>query len=154
MVSKLFIKCDNKQIESLYTGLLNQTNLHSVNLFFIENITINPNQTKTIDLGIKCDMKEIHQTIKSINTNIKSKDNLLDLFVCIPYWVIPNNFLGKTTLLPVCTPMIVEPNISSYETIKVVLYNYGAVPVEIKKGHQYFKIACSNLQAISKVIIQ
>lgn len=148
MVSKLFIKCDNKQIESLYTCLLDQTNLHTVNLVFIENITINPNQTKTIDLGIKCNMKEIHQTISSKN-NLFDK---LDLFVCIPYWVVPNNFLGKTTLLPVCSPMIVEPN--SDETIKVVLYNYGAVPVEIKKGHQYFKIACSNLQLIDKVIIQ
>lgn len=145
MVSKLFIKCDNKEIMSLYAGVLGQTNLHTINLVFIENVTINPNQTKTIDLGIKCDMKEIH---KSISTNLLDK---LDLFACIPFWIVPNNFLGKTTLLPVCSPMIVEPEFD--ETIKIVLYNYGAIPVEIKKGHQYFKIACSNLQQISKVII-
>lgn len=144
MVSKLFITCNNNDIQSLYKNAA-KTNLHTFNLVFIENVTINPNQTKTIDMGIKCNMKELHKSISSVSSN-------LDLFVCIPYWIVPNNFLGKTTLLSVCSPIIIQPNTD--ETIKIVLYNYGVVPAEIKKGHQYFKILCSNLQEISKVIIQ
>jgi dUTPase len=138
---ELTIKTNNKSIKELYESTSkNFVKSSSFNLFCINETTINGNMSVEIDLGINVSLKEL------------SKSLSLSLYKSKAFWIIPSDYLSKTTLLCVNSPIIILP--VSESKIKIKLYNYGNSAFTIKKGHQFFQIVSPDLSIINKVIVE
>lgn len=138
---ELFIKTENKNTLTLYESTSkNFVACNSYNLFCINETIIKGKESIEIDLGVSITLKEL------------SKGLSLSLYKSKAFWIIPTDYLSKTTLLCINTP-IIKGNKETEGSIKVKLYNYGNSPFTIKKGHQFFQIVSPDLSIINKVII-
>jgi hypothetical protein len=79
-----------------------------------------------IDLQVKASLKKINTSL-ALSVNLYEKCN---------FWVIPNEYLNKTTLISVVNPILCNEN----DNIIVTLYNYSVTPFHLKKGITLFQI--------------
>jgi dUTPase len=117
---QLFVYPQNEKVKIMYA------NNTSNNLFISENITIQPNSKCVIDLQVKASLKKINTSL-ALSINLYEKCN---------FWVIPNEYLNKTTLISVVNPVLCNEN----DNIIVTLYNYSVTPFCLKKGMALFQI--------------
>lgn len=143
---ELHITPKNGDIGDMYTKLImSETETETplgFNLFFVNDQIVPPNQKMYIDLEIKCSLRTLNDSVK-----IKS----MQLFVNKNFWIIPNDFLARTTLLSVTNPLPIKSD--ENKNIIVCVYNYSVVPYTIKKGLQLFQLISPDLNDITKVII-
>jgi dUTPase len=136
---ELILKPKNETIRKLYESTCKNFVVSSnFNLFCIDEIIINGGKSIEIDLGVNIILKEL------------SKNLSLNLYKNKACWIIPTDYLSKTTLLCVNSPIIID---SSTMDIKIKLYNYGTSSFTIKRGHQFFQIVSPDLSVINKVNI-
>lgn len=132
-----------KMYEMVITS--NTSNIYSFNLYFIKDEIIQPRSTLTIDLGIKCVLKKINNSLKLKTTQ---------LYTYEPFWIIPNKFITKTPLLSQNSPNLIEPNEMTgvNETIIVSLFNNSDNPYKITTGMSLFKlVVCGGADRINKI---
>ena len=138
---ELILKPKNEIIRKLYESTCkNFIASNNFNLFCIDEIIVNGGKSIEIDLGVNIILKEL------------SKNLSLSLYKNKAFWIIPTDYLSKTTLLSVNSPIIVNNN-ETTQIIKIKLYNYGTSSFTIKRGHQFFQIVSPDLSIINKVII-
>ena len=143
---ELTLTTKNEIIKKLYESTCkNFVASNCVNLFCIDEIIVNGGKSIEIDLGVNITLKEL------------SKNLSLNLYKNKAFWIIPTDYLSKTTLLCVNSPIIVFKKESELgiepSSLKIKLYNYGTSSFTIKKGHQFFQIVSPDLSIINKVII-
>lgn len=137
---ELILKPKNDTTRKLYESTCkNFLPSNGFNLFCIDEVTINGGKSLEIDLGVNIRLKELCKNLS------------LSLYKNKAYWVIPTDYLSKTTLLCINSPMINLPETDT--EIKVKLYNYGTSPFTLKRGHQFFQIVSPDLSVINKVIL-
>lgn len=121
----------DEQVSLLYQ---NHTTYHDgdsgLDLFFVDDINIGPNETKLISLNIKCEAF----TDKNKSHNIS-------------YYLYPRSSIYKTPLRMANSVGIID---SGYRgTIKVALDNISNEIYEIKKGQRLFQLCSPILAPIS-----
>ena len=136
---ELILKAKQENTRKLYESTCKDfVQSNYFNLFCINEVNINGNCSVEIDLGIIVSLKEL------------SKSLSLKLYKNKACWIIPTDYLSKTTLMCVNSPIVSESNKDSL-TIKI--YNYGKSPFTIKRGHQFFRIVSLDLSIINKVVV-
>jgi hypothetical protein len=141
----LLINCNGDvELKKIYelTNELTKVSKNSFNLYFKDTQSIKANSTLEIDLGITC-------ILRGFNTNIILKSTAL--YKNEPYWIICNEYIGKTPLIAKNAPIFVEGD-SEGETIKIVLYNHSGTEYKINKGMSLFKII-NFTSKINKILV-
>ena len=122
---------ETEEINQLYT---NHTTFHEgdsgLDLFFTENININPKETKLISLGIRCEAYPD-----------KNKDRN------ISYYLYPRSSISKTPLRMSNSVGIIDAGYRG--PLMVSIDNISDDMYEIKQGQRLFQLCSPTLEAIS-----
>lgn len=122
---------ETEEINQLYT---NHTTFHEgdsgLDLFFTENINLNPKETKLISLGIRCEAYPD-----------KNKDRN------ISYYLYPRSSISKTPLRMSNSVGIIDAGYRG--PIMVSIDNISDNMYEIKQGQRLFQLCSPTLEAIS-----
>lgn len=112
-----------------------------VDIFFPEDIIVPSKQTILIDLGIKCEMREINNTFKSADQSF---------FINKSYYLYPRSSIYKTPLRLANSVGIID---SGYRgNIKVAVDNISDDDYCIKRGVKLFQICAPDLSMIQIVL--
>ena len=132
---RLNMMFDNDEIAELYTERLcnkqegSSTYDSGVDLYFINDVTFSPNETKVIGLGVKCEMLE--------NTNQMNE----------PFYLYARSSICKTPLILANGVGIID---SSYRgEIKAALMNTCNVEFVVTKGTRLVQICARDLGRIN-----
>lgn len=122
---------ETEEINQLYT---NHTTFHEgdsgLDLFFTENINLNPKETKLISLGIRCEAYPD-----------KNKDRN------ISYYLYPRSSISKTPLRMSNSVGIIDAGYRG--PLMVSIDNISDDIYEIKQGQRLFQLCSPTLKAIS-----
>jgi dUTP pyrophosphatase len=100
-----------------------------LDLFFPENVTINPGEVKKVNLGISCEMTE--ETISGQYENVS-------------YYLYARSSISNTPLMLANNVGIVDSNFRG--NLLAALRNLGTEPYTIKRGERLVQICTGTLK--------
>lgn len=121
---------------------LNHSTYHKgdsgLDLYVIENITIQPGETKLVDTGIKCQCRSF--TLNPLKW-IKG-----EFYNYHSYWSMARSSISKT-------PLILKNSIGLIDSaytgnIKAPLYNTSSYPFTLRKGERYIQLVNGDLSPV------
>ena len=160
--STLYIKA-NDNVKIFYTTHFGEDS--GLDLFFPEDITINPEEVKKVDLGISCEMIEESlvdvKTLKKNSSYESCKINNFGEFIesnkfyftkkNVCYYLYAKSSIANTPLILTNNVEIVD---SSYRNnIKVYLRNISSKSYTIRRGDSLVKICARNLNNFTYELI-
>ena len=132
---KFLIRCKNDSVKKLYTT---HTTYHKgdsgLDLFIINDISIEPGETKLVDLGIQCQLQ-------SSVWYCPWKKNYHS------YMMFPRSSISKTPLRLANSIGLCDAGYTG--ELKAPLYNTGSTVFHLKKGDRYVQLVAPNLQEVS-----
>lgn len=142
-----------------------------IDIYFKEDTTIFPSQTKLVDLGIKCEYLNVKESpndwitfciaMIGLKLNIYNTILLFSIYFCLvlffygkrffsrneSYYLVPRSSISKTPLIMVNSVGIIDAGYRG--EIKVPLHNLGTENYTIKKGERLFQIVSRDLTPIN-----
>lgn len=140
MFSKEFaLKLDDESAKELYDT---HSNYHKgdagLDLFLLNDVCINGQETKIIDLGIKCQSRKFSWCIwKWLNG---------EFYTYYSYLLLPRSSISKTPLVMHNSVGLIDQ--SYLGNIKVPLYNTSNEPVTLKRGDRYVQLVNGDLSPV------
>jgi dUTP pyrophosphatase len=132
-----------------------------LDIFFPEDVTINPGEVKKVSLGISCEMVE--ESIGDIDTlkkfvdyetilmNIREPFNLFSKLLTekknVSYYLYARSSISNTPLILANNVGIVDSNYRG--TIIAALRNIGTEPYTVKRGERLVQICTGTLKPFS-----
>jgi dUTP pyrophosphatase len=158
MNSTLYIKA-NDNVKIFYSDRVGYNGDSGLDLYFPEDVTINPGEVEKIDLGISCEMTEEclveFQTLKKLlesqkvlfddyEKSLNMFSNLLTENKNVSYYLYPRSSISNTPLILTNNVGIVD---ASYRgNIKAALRNISTGPYTVKRGERLLQICSGNLK--------
>lgn len=131
-MSKLKIKIVNENAHQYYKPKDSTLENAGFDLFTLEDILVNQNDTFFIDLGIQCEM------ISKENKNIA-------------YYLYPRSSLSKTPLIMANSVGIIDKGYRG--NLKAPIKNINNEPYFIKKGTRLFQICDPSLDSFETMVV-
>lgn len=133
------LKPINDNVKQLY---INHSTYHEgdsgLDLFVIENIIIQPGETKLVDTGIKCQCRSV--SLNPLNW-IRGK-----FYNYHSYWSMPRSSISKTPLMLKNSMGLID---SAYlGSIKAPLYNTSSEPFQIQRGQRLIQLVNGDLSPV------
>lgn len=110
-----------------------------VDLFTIRDTLIPPNETRLIDLGIKCQSRSIDSCIWKWFTG--------EFYKYHSYLLLPRSSISKTPLIMHNSIGLIDE--SYLGSIKVPLYNTSSEPFVVERGKRYVQLVNGDLSPAS-----
>lgn len=110
-----------------------------LDLFTIEDVTIQPGETKLVDLGIQCQSRSFSWCMFKW-----LKGEFYDYH---SYWLMPRSSISKTPLLMRNSMGLIDKGYLG--NIKAPFYNTSSEPFTLQKGQRYVQLVNSDLSNIS-----
>lgn len=114
-----------------------------LDLFIVEDVIINPGETKLVDLGVKCQCRSF---------SYSPKDWFQGKFY--KYWsflLMPRSSISKTPLLMRNSIGLID---SGYlGNLKCPLYNTSNEPVQLKRGERYVQLVNCDLSEVKLKLV-
>jgi dUTP pyrophosphatase len=136
---KFLIRCKNDNVKNLYAT---HTTYHKgdsgLDLFIINDTTIQPGETKLVDLGIQCQLQS-SVWYCSWKKNYHS------------YMMFPRSSISKTPLRLANSIGLCDAGYTG--ELKAPLCNTGNQPFHLKKGDRYVQLVAPNLQEVSFEVV-
>jgi dUTP pyrophosphatase len=152
MSSILYIKPNHNSVKILYE---NHSTFHEgdsgLDLFFPEDVTINPGEVVKVNLGISCEMIEESLSdvktfkINNIGETIENKKLLTKKNVS--YYLYARSSISDTPLMLANSVGIVDSNYRG--DLKAALRNVGKDPYTVKRGQRLVQICTGDLKPFS-----
>lgn len=128
----LWLKASDESIVELYAEQKNFASDSGFDLFFPYELTIHPQQTVCIDLGISA---QLFETINNQRIHLTS-----------PFWVMPRSSISKTPLRMSNSMGLIDKDYRG--TLKVSIDNIKQEPYTILKGQRLFQLVTPRLDPI------
>ena len=132
---KFLIRCKTENIKQMYN---NHQTFHKgdsgLDVFIVTDTTIEPGETKLVDLGIQCQLQ-------SSNWYCPWKKNYHS------YLIFPRSSISKTPLRLANSVGLCDAGYTG--ELKAPLHNTGHMAFHLKKGDRYVQLVAPNLQEAS-----
>jgi dUTP pyrophosphatase len=109
-----------------------------LDLFTVEDITIQPKETRMVDLGIQCQSRSL--------TSCMWKLFKLDYHDYHSYWLVPRSSMSKTPLMLKNSIGLIDKEYTG--NIKAAVVNLSDEPFYLKRGQRYFQLVNGDLSNI------
>lgn len=114
-----------------------------LDLFTIEDVTIQPGETKLVDLGIQCQSRSFSWCMKDWLRG--------EFYQYHSYWLMPRSSISKTPLLMRNSMGLIDKGYLG--NIKAPFYNTSSEPYTLQKGQRYVQLVNCDLSNISLKLV-
>ena len=144
MRKTFLLKVASSENNILYTNHdIYHTGDAGLDLFIIEDTTINPGETKLIDLGVQCQSRSF--------TFCMWKWFRGEFYKYHSYWLVPRSSISKTPLLLRNSVGLIDKGYTG--NIKAPLYNTSTEPFQLKRGQRYVQLVNNDLSEVSVKVV-
>jgi dUTP pyrophosphatase len=141
MVCKQFlIKVVESQNREMYNSHGTFHNGDSgLDLFIVEDTTINPGETKLVDMGIQCQSRSVTLCFwKWLRGEFHTYHS---------YWLMPRSSISKTPLIMRNSLGLIDRGYCG--NLKAPFYNTSSEPFTLKRGERYVQLVNGDLSGVS-----
>lgn len=137
---KFLITCKTDHIKQMYA---NHSTYHKgdsgLDLFIVNDITIQPGEMRLVDLGIQCQLQSTSWYCPWRKTYHS-------------YMMFPRSSISKTPLRLANSIGLCDAGYTG--ELKAPLYNTGNQPFHLKKGERYVQLVTPNLKEVTFEIVK